>query len=309
MTRARNAVFAVLVSLVALGAVVVAADPPAMATPDFVYTAVDVFGASWSKVLGINSVGALAGDYRDAEGTLRGYVIRRGVASDVFYPGAAETEAFGINTRGDVAGTFYDDNAHGFLLVDGTYSEVAIEGATDVYVYDINDSGALVGEYADANGMWFNFVRSASGTTTFTEADMIAQTGDETIAWVAATGFNDRREVVGHLQRAGYHMTGFIYANGVFTEVDYPEANLMSCFFGISDTGQAVGHVRLAADGVIYGSIFKDGQFTALLRYRDAQGTLAPYTYLHAMSPNGLVGGWHISGGKPHAFVARRLAN
>jgi hypothetical protein len=278
-----------------------------MAMPDdFVYTAVDVFGASTSAVLGINSAGALAGDYRDAQGTLRGYVMSGGVASDVFYPGAAETQAFSINTRGDVAGTFYDAiNAHGFLLVDGTYSEVTVEGATDVYVYDINDSGAIVGEYADGNGVWFNFVRSASGTTTFTEADMIAQTG-EAIAWVAATGFNDRGEVVGHMQRVGYHMTGFIYANQRFTEVDYPEANLMSCFFGISDTGHAVGHVRLSADRVIYGSIFKNGRFTALLRYRDAQGNLAPGgTYLHAMSPSGLIGGYYMSGGKPHAFVAR----
>src|SRR6185295_1316799 len=48
------------------------------------------------------------------------------------FPGATLTNAFGINSRGDIVGNYMnaDKSDHGFLLSDGQYSAIDFPGAT-----------------------------------------------------------------------------------------------------------------------------------------------------------------------------------
>src|SRR5207245_7320496 len=62
-------------------------------------------------------------------------------------PGAITTEAFGINTAGDIVGFYVDTNFifHGFLFSGGTYTTIDYTDGTTAYLFGINDLGQIVG--------------------------------------------------------------------------------------------------------------------------------------------------------------------
>ena len=243
-----------------------------------------------------SSVGDVVGRYL-AGTAWRAFALREGVFTNFAYPGSTKTTAMGINTRGDIAGTYLDSDGkgHGFLLADGQLTEIAIDGGTDVYAWDINDSGVVLGRYEDTTSHdWINFLwRDGEHVTLQLPA----------VAWAEGVGLNDRGQVTGHFVKAGdntNHMIGFIYWKGAFTEVDYPEANAMACFQGIGDTGDVVGHVQLGQ--IVYGTIWEKGAFSAKLRFPGAK-----WTYPHGLTPNGIVAGYAVDvSGFQHGFVARR---
>ena len=64
-------------------------------------------------------------------------------------PGARASTAFGINARGDVVGTFIDQNLvqHGFLLSKGEFTVIDVPGAEGTIARGIGPSGEIVGNY------------------------------------------------------------------------------------------------------------------------------------------------------------------
>jgi uncharacterized membrane protein len=72
---------------------------------------------------------------------------------DASFPGVTGTEAFGINERGDIVGSFTRAGPDGaFLLRNGKYTEITVPNATSVDAYAINDRGDIVGSYTDSKG-------------------------------------------------------------------------------------------------------------------------------------------------------------
>ena len=65
------------------------------------------------------------------------------------YPGASNTQAWGINSRGDIVGYYVgaDNNNHGFLLNGGHYTTIDYPGAAVTLVNGINPQGDVVGEF------------------------------------------------------------------------------------------------------------------------------------------------------------------
>ena len=66
------------------------------------------------------------------------------------YPGAASTQAAGINMRGDIVGihTLPDKSTHGFLLTrDGNFTSINVPGAAYALANGIGPRGDLVGEF------------------------------------------------------------------------------------------------------------------------------------------------------------------
>ena len=63
--------------------------------------------------------------------------------------GARSSTAFGINARGDVVGTFIDQNLiqHGFLLSYGAFTVIDFPGAQSTIARGINPRGDIVGSY------------------------------------------------------------------------------------------------------------------------------------------------------------------
>ena len=65
-------------------------------------------------------------------------------------PGARSSTAFGINARGDVVGSFVDQNSvtHGFLLSKGQFTVIDFPGARGTIARGISPDGEIVGTYA-----------------------------------------------------------------------------------------------------------------------------------------------------------------
>src|SRR5690242_16863988 len=71
--------------------------------------------------------------------------------TQIDYPGAGATQAWGINSRGDIVG-FYtgsDKNNHGFLTNGGKFTPVDYPGAAVTYANGINPQGDIVGEFGE----------------------------------------------------------------------------------------------------------------------------------------------------------------
>src|SRR5947207_2140486 len=65
------------------------------------------------------------------------------------FPGATLTNAFGINTRGDIVGNYVnaDKSDHGFLLGGGQYSAIDVPDATSTEAFTITARGDVGGVY------------------------------------------------------------------------------------------------------------------------------------------------------------------
>jgi uncharacterized membrane protein len=74
----------------------------------------------------------------------------------------ASTEAFSINLKGQIVGTYYDAVAqieHGFLLSGGSYKTIDYPNGYGTYAYGINDNAELVGYWWDIVGHGFYAVK------------------------------------------------------------------------------------------------------------------------------------------------------
>jgi uncharacterized membrane protein len=254
-------------------------------------------------------------------------------------PGARWTEAYRVNARGDVVGTFRDDDGvHGFVLRRGRFETLDVPGAAVTMLRGINDRGQLVGFYND--GSIRGFLMDQNGITTFnypgavgTQLWDINARGEISGAylpapgaqwlgfrWRAGTftpldlpnasmsagfGIDGHGTVVGHYRITGDpKMYGFVARDGEDPiHLDYPVDNWMSCAMGTGSHGQAVGHYWDSVEAIVYGYIWRNGEFIGTLRYPEA-----PDTYPTSMSPSGVVVGYYLdSDWVQHGFMAEPL--
>src|SRR2546429_6521675 len=63
-------------------------------------------------------------------------------------PGAIQTNANGINSRGQIVGVYYDSLVnHGFLDDAGTLTTLDVPGGLNTVAFGINKTGHIVGKY------------------------------------------------------------------------------------------------------------------------------------------------------------------
>jgi len=171
------------------------------------------------------------------------------------FPGATQTDAFGINNLGDVTGFYVGPNYdfHGFLLSGGVFTTADVPGSTFTLAYGINDSKVIVGAYGDSSNVRHSFVQQGASTTTLdypgakdTDAYAINNLG------VVAGTYLD--------PVTGYH--GFTYNNGTWTTIDGPGQFGTTRVDGINDAGDVVGWFNAGTGFGISGThvkIFQDG--------------------------------------------------
>jgi probable HAF family extracellular repeat protein len=130
-------------------------------------------------------------------------------------PGAALTEANGINDEGQIVGTFGGSSPpnHGFVESDGSFTQIDAPGATNTEAEGINDAGQIVGNFESLTGL-HGFIDTHG---TFTQID--DPVANETYAF----GIDAAGQVVGE-----------------FNKVDLPSA-ANEVVSGINDRGQIVG--------------------------------------------------------------------
>lgn len=70
------------------------------------------------------------------------------VISSFDFPGAAATQAFGINARGDIVGSYtLSGRTHGFLLKGGEFTGLDVPGSVSTWATSIGPAGDIAGYY------------------------------------------------------------------------------------------------------------------------------------------------------------------
>ena len=125
-----------------------------------VYTAITIPGAVSATATGINNNGDIAGFATDANKVTSSWLLHAGHLTTYQFPGGNTTEAFGVNDKDQIVGSYLDGsgNMHGFVLSSplGPKSHWQTiddpHGVGTTTVNGINDAGDLVGFYTDSAG-------------------------------------------------------------------------------------------------------------------------------------------------------------
>ena len=178
---------------------------------------------------------------------------------------AVETNAYGINNRGQITGGFTVLNhGHGFVDTDGSFTAFDVPGALHTGGTGINDAGLIVGIFVALPGILGNpvphgFLRDTNGT--FTTIDMPGQL--QAAGRGGEHGINNAGQIVGSFYpgvgpcppdcRLGPEH-GFVrYTNGTFIQLDVPGA-MQTGAAGINNAGQIVG-VSVSSDFLQHGFV------------------------------------------------------
>jgi probable HAF family extracellular repeat protein len=213
------------------------------------FTKVDVPQSTSTNANGVNSAGDIIGAFTDAKGS-HGFVLHVTAYTPFDDPTAVgNTTGSGINNNGQLVGTFFEGTSRGYIA---TGLPLPPSGFTPVNALTgvgtnvgINDGGVVVGSYVDGTGTHgFRTI----GTSTITLDDPLA-VGLGINSVTAATGIDNAGDIVGYFVGASNVTYGFVYAGGVYTTIDDPDAIGLTQVFGINDQGDLVG-MYFGADGV-----------------------------------------------------------
>jgi hypothetical protein len=107
----------------------------------------------------INIAGVVVGWYADANGGEHGFTKVGARYRTIDIPGALNTELFGINSHGDLAGRYrVGDTRHGFVLrKTGELITFDAPGAINTWVEAVSDNGNIAGLYQSADGNYHAF--------------------------------------------------------------------------------------------------------------------------------------------------------
>jgi len=281
---------------------------------------------------GLNS-GTIVGYYVDAVagGTPHGF-LRSGDGNYTTFdvPGAAGTQAFGINDDGTVVGWWFEAPAsngssvyHGYLRdKNGNFTYFGVPGAgpytpqstSPIVIIQlplaINRDGTVAGSYVDVNNVNHGFVRSPDGgIVTFDAPGAGTGSGQGTVG--DTNGINREGAVTGgYLDANGVTHAYLRDPNGAITSFDAPGAGTAagqgSYFNMINDAGTIPG-VSIDSNFVQHGFILsRDGTLVTVdvtgAGTGQYQGTLTS-----AVSMAGIAGGNYFDAvGVSHGFVRSR---
>jgi hypothetical protein len=232
------------------------------------------------------------------------------VFSQVDYPGAVDTDVFGLNNTGSLVGiaTLDGSNYFGFLAsphTGGSFSfstlPAAADGATAPFA--INDSGTIVGEL-DTPSTTYGFVLDPpyAGVSSYE----VPYLSDSPFTITVARGINDSGVI------AGYAPTptpvGFVYDRGVFTNFSVPGATYFLIVHGINNVGQVAGEGYLGP-GLGTQAFIRDPASGLLTYFSVPGGRCASFpcqkTQTRAVGINnlGVIAGYTESGGAWTPYV------
>lgn len=186
--------------------------------------------------------------------------------ANIDVPGATKSIANDVNNAGVIVGRFDDaTGTHGFIrAVGGTITTVDYPGvAGNTVILGINDAGQVVGRYA-LGGVQHGFLLSNG---VYTPIDFPGA------SYTHCHGINRSGQIVGRIyypknpgQGGGggqQHEHGFLYSNGLYTSLDYPNANTTDAW-KITDDGNIVGDWSdngALQSGSVHGYVVQGGQF------------------------------------------------
>jgi len=273
----------------------------ASAIAQFSFTSLTFPGGTKTFARGINDRETIVGAYR-INPPRHALVIRNGkylpLAPKSVLGGVNFSEAFKINSRGDVVGDYDDGSTHGFLLHKGELITLDFPGADQTLALGINDSGVVVGEWdlLDSNGNLTAYHGFVWQHGTFTDVEFPGS-ADTSILSINANGDfvglwdTDVNAPAGH---------GFVSANGQFTSFDVPGATLTEAN-DLNQNGQIVGFY-IDVSGATHGFL-KTWDSLVSIDYPGSASTEA-----WGINSAGEIVGVHSHtvDSAPHGFIARQ---
>ena len=215
---------------------------------DGLFTTYDFPGSQNTYFYALGNNGNAAGHYEDSEGLFRGVVLENGELRQYDFPGAVQTEIFGISdTTGALTGNFIDDSG----VRRGFSGDIIVEfpGALETYADFVNAQGGMVGSYVDADGVYNAYVRVPEGD--FVSLVLTTETEQE---YLFVHGINDARVVVARAKSVDAPPHTYV---GLFPEelqeLKFP-GSVSTEGWNINQDGSVVGHYELA-DGRVHGFI------------------------------------------------------
>ena len=137
----------------------------------------------------------------------------QGTYTQIDFPGAAVTEATGINKAGEIVGAYVDaTGGHGFLLKGGTYTTIDYPGVQFSYAEGINDKGKIVG-LAEPIGYLYDVA-----TQTFTTVQYPGA------AFTYPFAINNAGTIGGAFEDADFVQSGFELVGQTYTNIAPPGA-------------------------------------------------------------------------------------
>jgi probable HAF family extracellular repeat protein len=106
------------------------------------------------KPLGLIAGFAVCSVVSPAASSSVGFIYSGGSYTALSYPGAPQTEAFGINNAGQVVGDYWDSGFHqGFLYSAGSFTTLSVPSFQQTIPFGINNAGRIVGYANNNNGL------------------------------------------------------------------------------------------------------------------------------------------------------------
>jgi probable HAF family extracellular repeat protein len=213
--------------------------------------------------------------------------LAQGTYTQIDYPGALNTTAWGIDTAGDIVGWYAYENDgpdYGFLLSGGVYTTVAYPGSS-TNAYGINDKGQIVGSIFEPN-VGFIYDIQTQAFTTFSHPGAFD---------TSAQAFNAAGIVVGQVEHATSE-AGFELVGSTYRPIELPGASDIAVG-GISASGEVVGYYYTTTGP--FNFAFYNG------KYRQIVIPNATSAAVEGINPAGtaLVGGYRPSVGMGYGFV------
>ena len=213
---------------------------------DGVFTTYDFPDSKNTYFYALGNNGQAAGHYEDSNGLHHGVISENGELKQYDFPGAVETEIYGISdTTGALTGNFIDASG----IRRGFSGETIVEfpGATATYA-DFIVTDRLVGSYIDAEGIYHPYIRDADG-----RMRSIDIPGAEHMEYIFTHGINDagvsvnRAKVVDDIPRT------YIGTLQGFRELSFP-GGVSTVGWNINQDGSIVGNYK-SADGRTHGFV------------------------------------------------------
>jgi len=194
------------------------------------------------------------------------------------YPGAFSTVVRGINSAGDIVGTYQTTlggQSHGFKLSGGQFTSFDYPGAQSTSAAGINDSGLIVG-YEDSNSFTYD-------GSTFT---LVSFPGYyDTIAG----GINNAGDIVGTLNLG---VRAFEFSGGQYHIIHIPSTNRYQGGSGINNFGHITGY---RINNGYQGFLDKSGKF----RFFQISNSTVPF----GLNDSDIVVGYYSDGATNTGFA------
>lgn len=172
-------------------------------------------------------------------------------------PGAISTDASGINSSGEIVGTYTDASniVHGFRLDRGAFVAIDYPGASNTTAISINDRGDVAGFFLDSSSHWHGFVLSDGQF--FVQDYPGATTGTFTLG-IGANG-----TLVGEFKTGqAFGVLGFawIMRHGQYTQL-IPPGSASAFATSVNSRGDVVGRLIDTSGGQTAWKLDNDGAY------------------------------------------------